>query len=69
LSLVSFLELCNVRHNVPQSPYDFLLEVALEGNVDYLVTGDEDLLVLNPFHNIKIIKPKEFGKVLRKNPN
>jgi len=37
---------------------NFLLEVALEGEADYLVTGDEDLLVLDPFHNTKIVKPK-----------
>jgi hypothetical protein len=39
---------------------NFLLEVALEGEADYLVTGDEDLLVLDPFHNTKILKPKDF---------
>jgi len=39
---------------------NFLLEVALEGEADYLVTGDEDLLVLDPFHNTKIVKPKDF---------
>ncbi len=44
-------------------------EVKIIVSVDYLVTGDEDIIVLNPFHNIKIIKPKEFGKVLRRNLN
>jgi putative PIN family toxin of toxin-antitoxin system len=43
---------------------DFLLEAALEGNVDYLITGDDDLLVLNPFHGIKIIRPKDFEEIL-----
>lgn len=33
---------------------NFLLEVALEGKADYLVTGDNDLLILNPFHNTKV---------------
>ncbi len=36
------------------------LEVALNGCVDYLITGDQDLLVLNPFHGIKILSPAEF---------
>lgn len=36
------------------------LELAVNGNADYLITGDEDLLVLNPFQNIAIIKPNEF---------
>lgn len=43
---------------------NFLLEVALEGEADYLITGDEDLLVLNPFHGIKIIRPKDFEEIL-----
>ncbi|MDP2755850.1 MAG: putative toxin-antitoxin system toxin component, PIN family [Nitrospirota bacterium] len=43
---------------------NFLLEVALKGETDYLITGDEDLLVLNPFHGIKIIRPKDFEEIL-----
>lgn len=44
---------------------NFLLEVALEGKADYLVTGDDDLLVLNTFHNTKIVKPKDFEEILK----
>jgi len=44
---------------------NFLLEVALEGKVDYLVTGDDDLLALESFHDIQIINPKYFRHVLR----
>jgi uncharacterized protein len=36
------------------------LELALSGKADCIVTGDTDLLVLNPFENIPIITPKEF---------
>ena len=44
---------------------NFLLEVALEGKADHLVTGDEDLLALNPFHNTKIINPKDFEEIFK----
>lgn len=44
---------------------NFLLEVALEGEADYLVTGDEDLLVLDPFCNIKIVKPKDLERIIQ----
>jgi hypothetical protein len=44
---------------------NFLLEVALEGEADYLITGDEDLLVLDPFHNTRIVRPKDFEEILR----
>ncbi len=36
------------------------LELALNGNADFLITGDNDLLVLNPYRSTKIIKPAEF---------
>jgi predicted nucleic acid-binding protein len=32
----------------------------LEGNVDFIITGDKDLLVLKEYKNIKIIKPKDY---------
>lgn len=35
------------------------LEAALAGTVDAVVTGDEDLLVLNPFEGIEILQPAE----------
>jgi putative PIN family toxin of toxin-antitoxin system len=44
---------------------NFLLEIALEGKADYLITGDEDLLVLDPFHNTKIVKPKDFEGIFQ----
>ncbi len=36
------------------------LELAVSGNASYIITGDDDLLVLNPFRNIKIIKADDF---------
>lgn len=39
---------------------DKYLELACSGKADCIITGDSDLLVLNPFENIPIISPKEF---------
>jgi uncharacterized protein len=39
---------------------DKLLETAVFGNADCLVTGDKDLLVLDPFQGIPIITPSGF---------
>jgi len=36
------------------------LELAVSGNADYIITGDDDLLVLHPFRNIKIITVNQF---------
>lgn len=36
------------------------LELAVNGKADYIITGDNDLLVLNPFRGIFILTPKSF---------
>jgi len=41
---------------------NFLLALAHESKADYLITGDNDLLVLNPFGNTKILNYSEFIK-------
>lgn len=43
---------------------DYLLAYAMVGDADYLVTGDDDLLVLKQIHKIKIVSPLEFLQVL-----
>ncbi len=64
--MVSFLkvaEMIEVRETIKvcRDPKDDkLLELAVSGNADFLVTGDKDLLVLNPFRGVEIITPREF---------
>jgi uncharacterized protein len=36
------------------------LDVAFCGNADYLITGDKDLLELNPFAKVLILSPADF---------
>lgn len=38
---------------------DKFLELAVNGDADTIITGEKDLLVLNPFENIRIIKPAD----------
>lgn len=39
---------------------DKLLETAIMGEADCLITGDRDLLVMSPFHDIPIVTPADF---------
>lgn len=39
---------------------DKLLEIAVIGKADCIVTGDQDLLVLDPFQNVRILNPGAF---------
>ena len=36
------------------------LELAISGNAAYIVSGDDDLLVLDPFRGIPILAPRPF---------
>jgi putative PIN family toxin of toxin-antitoxin system len=44
---------------------NMFLECALHLPVDYIVTGDDDLLVLHPFQNIPIITPNTFIQTIQ----
>jgi len=44
---------------------NMFLELAVCGNADYIVSGDKDLCVLNPFRNIPILTPAEFLEKMR----
>ncbi len=39
---------------------DKFLELAVNGQADFIVSGDADLLVLNPFRGIPILSPATF---------
>ena len=39
---------------------DKILELAVNGRANYIVTGDDDLLVMNSFRGIEIVRPAEF---------
>jgi putative PIN family toxin of toxin-antitoxin system len=45
---------------------NFLLDLCVSGNADYLITGDQDLLTLNSFYGTKIINYQSFQEFLRK---
>jgi uncharacterized protein len=39
---------------------DKILELAVNGNAELIVTGDRDLLVLHPFHGVQILSPAAY---------
>ena len=45
---------------------NFLLDLAKHSKADYLIAGDNDLLILENFENTKIITLNQFLKVLSK---
>lgn len=45
---------------------NFLLDLCYSGKADYLVTGDQDLIELNPFYETTIMDYRTFEKNLEK---
>jgi putative PIN family toxin of toxin-antitoxin system len=43
---------------------DKFLELALNGRADIIVSGDQDLLTLNPFQGIPIVQPSTFIRLM-----
>ena len=43
---------------------DKLLETAVVGGADWLITGDDDLLILEPFGSLRIVNPRSFLEVM-----
>ena len=39
---------------------DKFLELAVNGKADFIISGDGDLQVLNPFRKVKIVSPRAF---------
>ncbi|MDD5089656.1 MAG: putative toxin-antitoxin system toxin component, PIN family [Candidatus Wallbacteria bacterium] len=45
---------------------NFILDIAVNGKAEYVVTGDRDLIRMNPFRKIRIVSCKEFEQVVTK---
>lgn len=58
---------CEERIRICRDPDDdFLLDTAVSGNADYLVTGNEDLLTLKKFRRTRVVRPAAFLAILGK---
>jgi uncharacterized protein len=61
LSLRASLIDISVTVNQCRDPKDnHILELAISGNANYIISGDRDLLTMNPFQGITIISVEQF---------
>ena len=67
---LGFIRVVNIPKTldaVPRDPEDnAVLECALEGKAEFVVSGDLDLLVLKKFRSIEIVRAREFLEILAK---
>ena len=59
-SLVEIIEVLQSIRASRDSKDDKFLEAAVNGRADVIVTGDQDLLDLNPFRGIAILTPADY---------
>ncbi len=53
------------RHILSEDPFDdYVLAAAVEGKATFLVTEDDDLLVLKDYKGMKIVKMTSFRKTI-----
>ena len=63
VKLIESAELVVIKESIDicRDPKDNkFLELAVSGEADFIISGDQDLLVLNPFINIEIITANDF---------
>ncbi len=65
LGFLRVVQIPKLLNAVPRDPEDnMVLECAIEGQAQYIVSGDNDLLVLKEFRGIQIVRASDFLKVL-----
>ena len=66
LEIATFVEPIEKINVIKKDPADnMILECAIAGDVDYIVTGDSHLLDLKEFREINIVKAREFLEEIR----
>jgi putative PIN family toxin of toxin-antitoxin system len=67
LGFLRMVQIPKVLDAVPRDPEDnMVLECAIEGQAQYIVSGDKDLLVLKEFRGIQIVRASDFLTALAK---
>ena len=57
---VEWIEISQYFYDCRDKKDNFLLDLSVSGHADYLVTGDDDLLILNPFYGTEIVSYQTF---------
>ena len=60
--IVEMITILHAVHDCRDVRDNQILEVAVNGQANIIVTGDEELLALNPFRGISILRPADFLK-------
>lgn len=53
-------------HNIRDPKDNHVLEAAIAGKCDYIITGDKDLLEVGSYYGIEIVRPAAFAGIVAK---
>jgi len=56
--------MCIISNNNGSIKDDYLLAYAIVGQADFLISGDQDLLVLEKVKNCQVLTPRDFSELL-----
>lgn len=66
-ALGQFVEIRDLENVVPEDPPDnVIFACAVEGNAEYLVSGNRHLLKLDGYRGIKMVTPAHFLEILKR---
>lgn len=65
LALLVVVSTKKIRSVTGDPEDDYVLATALQGQVDYLVTGDKELLDLDRYESVKILSPRQFFELIK----
>jgi putative PIN family toxin of toxin-antitoxin system len=69
LGFLQIVQIPKILDAVPRDREDnMVLECAIEGHAQYIVSGDIDLLVLKEFRGIHIVRASDFLNIIAKRP-
>jgi putative PIN family toxin of toxin-antitoxin system len=57
-----FPEITQISTDCRDTDDNMFLSLALSGDADFIISGDKDLTVLNPYHGVRILTMREYAE-------
>ena len=62
IDLATFPEITQISTDCRDPDDNIFLSIALSGGADFIISGDLDLRVLNPYHGVRILTIREYAE-------
>jgi len=62
IDLATFPEITQISTDCRDTDDNIFLSIVLSGGADFIISGDLDLRVLNPYHGVRILTIREYAE-------